>query len=120
MSVNWIRPFAIAAAVLATVAGVAFATRGGGVAPAEASAHARRERHGAGAKQQGEAAGAKQVGNGHRHAVVGPAGPMGPAGPAGPPGLQGRPDRWAGRADGARWSNGGDRRGRDGRDRGAG
>ena len=41
MSVNWIRPFAIAAAVLATVAGVAFATRGGGVAPAEASAHAR-------------------------------------------------------------------------------
>ncbi len=41
MSMKWVRPFAIAAAVLATVAGVAFATRGGGVAPAEASGHTR-------------------------------------------------------------------------------
>ena len=41
MRTNWMRPFAIAAAVVATVAGVAFATRGGGVAPAAASAHAR-------------------------------------------------------------------------------
>ncbi len=78
MTFNWMRPLAIAAAVLATAAGVAFATRTHGVTPAKASTHAR---------------GAVGSANGHRHGVAGPAGPTGPPAQQGPPGLQGHPDR---------------------------